>query len=313
MHLDDILRTKQLTKQYGAHFALDQVDLSVRRGSIYGFIGQNGAGKSTLMRIAAGLGFATSGSVELFGETSTDRVNAARSRLGITIESPALYPYLTAEENLEVQRRQLGIADKSVVRDALATVGLLAAGKKPAQSFSLGMKQRLDLAIALLGRPELLILDEPTNGLDPVSVVELRELLQKLNRERGMTILISSHILSELHLLATHYGIIHRGKLLEQLTAEELGAKCRHYLHIKVNDPLHAAEVIGRELMTTDFEMMPDGAIRLFHAVEHPSRVSGLLAAAGLAIEQFMPIGEPLESYYVRRIGGEAHAQLAVG
>lgn len=313
MHTDDVLRTKQLTKQYGAHVALDQVNLSVRKGSIYGFIGQNGAGKSTLMRIAVGLGFATSGSVELFGETDAGRVGAARSRLGITIERPALYPTLTAEENLEVQRRQLGIADKSVVREALATVGLLEAAKKPARSLSLGMQQRLDLAIALLGRPELLILDEPTNGLDPVSVVELRELLQKLNRERGMTILISSHILSELHLLATHYGIIHRGQLLEQLTAEELGAKCRHYLHIKVDDPLRAAEVIGRELMTDDFDMMPDGSIRLYRAGERPSRVSGLLAEAGLAIEQFMPVGEPLESYYVRRIGGEAHAQHAVG
>ncbi|WP_276354754.1 ATP-binding cassette domain-containing protein [Cohnella caldifontis] len=308
-----VMRTRGLTKRYGSQAALDQVDLSVRRGSIYGFIGQNGAGKTTLMRIVGGLTFPTSGTVELFGETDAGQVNEARARIGITIERPALFPAMTAAENLEVHRLQKGIADRSTVRDALDIVGLQDTGRKPAGQFSLGMKQRLDLAIALLGRPELLILDEPANGLDPVSVVELRELLRRLNRETGLTIVISSHILSELHLLATHYGIIHQGRLLEESTAEQLNARCRRYLHIKVDDPARAVELIGRELRTADFELLPDGSIRLYEAAERPGKWSAMLAAAGLEIEQFMPMGESLESYYVRRIGGETHAPIARG
>ncbi|GGD86883.1 ATP-binding cassette domain-containing protein [Paenibacillus nasutitermitis] len=304
-----VLRTNQLSKEYGEHSALDRVDLSIHKGSIYGFIGQNGAGKSTLMRIVTGLAFPTSGSIELFGESDAKRIVRARVRIGTTIESPALFPSMSAYENMEVQRLQKGIREKEAIYQTLEIVGLQGTGKKPAGDFSLGMKQRLDLAIALLGQPELLILDEPTNGLDPMSVMGLRELLKKLNRECGMTILISSHILSELHLLATHYGIIHQGKLLEQLTVEELNKKCRQYLHIKVNEPVHAAEVIGRELPAAEIEAMPDGIIRLFRYTEHPGKISSMLAAAGLEIEQFMPMGEHLESYFVRRIGGMGHDQ----
>lgn len=165
------------------------------------------------------------------------------------------------------------------------------------------MKQRLGLAIALLGDPEFLILDEPTNGLDPMGVVEMRELLKRLNRERGITILISSHILSELSLLASHYGIIHRGRLLEQLTAQELHGKCQQYVFIKVDDPNKATAVIQNELGTADFEVMPDGAIKLYSRIEQPSRISSALFSAGLEIEQFMPMGEDLESYFTKRIG----------
>ncbi|MBW7457126.1 ATP-binding cassette domain-containing protein, partial [Paenibacillus sepulcri] len=277
---DYVLRTNQLSKEYGGHNALDHVDLSIRRGSIYGFIGQNGAGKSTLMRIVTGLAFPTSGSIELFGKSGAQEIMGARSRIGTTIESPALFPFMTAYENMEVQRLQKGIRDKEAIEETLAMVGLQETGRKLAGDFSLGMKQRLDLAIALLGQPEFLILDEPTNGLDPMSVVELRGLLKRLNRESGITILISSHILSELHLLATHYGIIHQGKLLEQLTLKELSGKCRQYLHIKVDDSGRAAEVMRRELEGAEFKVMPDGIIRLFNPVEHPGKISSMLAAS---------------------------------
>lgn len=165
------------------------------------------------------------------------------------------------------------------------------------------MKQRLGLAIALLGDPEFIILDEPTNGLDPMGVIEMRELLKRLNRERGITILISSHILSELSLLASHYGIIHQGQLLEQLTAQELYGKCQQYVLIKVDNPDKATTVIQTELGTTDYEVMPDGAIKLYSAIEQPSKVSSVLFSAGLAIEQFMPMGEDLESFFTKRIG----------
>lgn len=304
---DYVLQTNQLSKTFKTSFALEKVNLSIRKGSIYGFIGQNGAGKSTLIRIAAGLAFPSAGSIELFGQSGERELVRARKRIGSIIESPALFPNMSAAENLEAQRLLRGIPGKACVARTLELVGLQDTGRKKAKNFSLGMKQRLGLAIALLSDPEFLILDEPTNGLDPMGVVEMRELLKRLNRERGITILISSHILSELYLLATHYGIIHHGRLLEQLTVQELNAKCQQYVHIKVNDPERAATVLQTGLGTAEFEVMPDGAIRLFRPVDRPGKISAALAAAGLEIEQFMPMGEDLESYFAKRIGGGGH------
>jgi ABC-2 type transport system ATP-binding protein len=301
-----VLQTRQLTKQYPKHTALTQVDLSIRKGSIYGFIGQNGAGKSTLMRIISGLAFPSSGSFELFGQSSASGIVQARKRMGVTIESPALLSHLTARGNMEVRRLQKGISDRASLDKLLNIVGLDRTGSKPVKEFSLGMKQRLGLAIALLGDPEFLILDEPTNGLDPVGVMELRQLLTKLNRDTGLTILISSHILSELHLLATHYGIIHQGKLLEQLTAGELNEKCRQYLHIKVDDSDRAVEVL-MDQTPAKINRMPDGSIRLYESTERPGAISSLLAASGLEIEQFMPVSEELERYFIQKIGGNSH------
>lgn len=303
-----VLRTHQLTKRYKNQTALDHADMTIRKGTIYGFIGQNGAGKSTLMKLVTGLAFPTSGTIELFGATGGSELVQARKRMGVSIESPALYPLLTAEENLEAHRLQQGIPGKESIKRTLELIGLSGTGRKKAKNFSLGMKQRLALGVALLGEPELLILDEPTNGLDPMGVVEMRELLTRLNKERGITILISSHILSELHLLATHYGIIHKGKLLEQLTSRELEEKCRQFIHIKVNLPERAAAILERELSTTAFEVTADGTIRLYAHLERPAQVSAALVAGGLALEQFMPMGEDLESYFASRIGGGAHA-----
>ncbi|QYR19518.1 ABC transporter ATP-binding protein [Paenibacillus sp. sptzw28] len=302
-----VLRTNNLSKKFKNSYALDKVNLSIRKGAIYGFIGQNGAGKSTLIRIATGLAFPTGGSIELFGESGAQELTLARKRIGSIIEGPALYPHMTAEDNLEAHRILKGIPGKECTRKTLALVGLEETGKKKAKNFSLGMKQRLGLAIALLGDPEFLILDEPTNGLDPMGVVEMRELLKRLNRQQGITILISSHILSELHLLASHYGIIHHGNLLEQLTSKELQEKCQQYLHIKVNNPGKAAAVIEHELATTDFEVMPESVIKLYKHLEQPGKVSAALSAAGLVIEQFMPMGEDLEGFFTKRIGGLHH------
>lgn len=302
-----VLQTNQLSKKFKGSAALDKVNLSIGKGSIYGFIGQNGAGKSTLMRIVTGLAFPSDGSIELFGASDERALTQARKRMGLIIESPSLFPHMTAAENLEVNRLLRGIPGKDCVARMLELVGLQGTGRKKVRNFSLGMKQRLGLAIALLGDPEFLILDEPTNGLDPMSVIEMRELLKQLNHERGITILISSHILSELHLLASHYGIIHHGKLLEQLTAQELNDKCQQYVYIKADNPDKAATVIQNELHTADFEVMPDGAIKLYGHMEHPGKVSSTLFSAGLEIEQFMPMGEDLESYFMKRIGGAGH------
>ncbi|MBK5446947.1 ABC transporter ATP-binding protein [Peribacillus sp. TH24] len=302
-----VLRTNNLSKKYKNQFALNKINLSIKKGSIYGIIGQNGAGKSTLIKISTGLAFPTKGTVELFGESNKFELIQARKRIGTIIESPALFPHMTAAENLEAHRLLKGIPGKECIKKTLSLVGLQDTGKKKAKNFSLGMKQRLGLAIALLGDPEFLILDEPINGLDPMGVVEIRELLKRLNRENGMTILISSHILSELHLLATHYGIIHEGELLEQLTVNELNERCQHFLHIKVDNPNKAATVIENELETTDFEVMPDGSIKLFKYLDAPGKVSTTLSTNGLVIEQFMPKGENLESYFTNRIGGVKH------
>lgn len=302
-----VLKTNQLSKTFKGHRALDKVNLSIRKGAIYGFIGQNGAGKSTLIRLVTGLAFPTGGSLELFGASEEKALIQARKRIGSIIESPALFPHMTASENLEANRILRGIPGKDCVPRMLKQVGLQGTGNKKAKNFSLGMKQRLGLAIALLGDPEFLILDEPTNGLDPMGVIEMRELLKTLNRELGITIMISSHILSELHLMASHYGIIHRGQLLEQLTADELNEKCQQYIYIQVNDPIKAAAVIQNELGTADFEVMQDGAIKLYSRIEKPSQLSSALFSAGLAVEKFMPMGEDLESYFTKRIGGSPH------
>jgi ABC-2 type transport system ATP-binding protein len=306
---DYVLRTNGLIKKYKDNLALDHVSLSIKKGSIYGFIGQNGAGKSTLIKIVTGLAFANAGSIELFGKNNNQELIQSRKRIGTIIEGPALIPHMTARENLEAHRLLKGIPGKACMEEILELVGLSDTGKKKAKNFSLGMKQRLGIALALLGDPEFLILDEPINGLDPMGVVEMRELLKKLNLEKEITILISSHILSELHLLATHYGIIHQGKLLEELTAKELNDKCQHYLHIKVNNPNHAARVLEEELATTNYEVFPDGTLKLFQFVDSPGKVSSLLSTRGLIIEQFMPMGEDLESYFINRIGGGKHGE----
>jgi len=214
-----VLQTKELVKEYDGVKAVDHVSIEVREGEIYGFIGENGAGKTTLMRIVCGLAAPTKGSMTLFG---SGNLVSQRHRIGCTIENPALYPAMTAMENMETQRLLLGIKDKSASARLLDLVNLGAAGKKKTKDFSLGMKQRLMISLALLGDPEFLVLDEPTNGLDPIGIKEMRNLFQNLNKERGLTILISSHILGELEKLATRFGIIRNGKMVSEFQAEEL-------------------------------------------------------------------------------------------
>ncbi|UJL46773.1 ATP-binding cassette domain-containing protein [Virgibacillus sp. NKC19-16] len=300
-----ILKTNNLTKQYRNDFALKDINMTIGKGEIYGFIGQNGAGKSTMLRIATGLAFPSSGSIELFGNNQS--FTQAQKRIGAIVEKPALFPNMTAYENLEVHRLQKGIPGKDCIKRALDLVGLNDTGKKKTKDFSLGMKQRLGLAICLLSSPEFLILDEPTNGLDPMGIIELRELLKRLNRETGLTVLISSHILSELHQLATNYGIIHKGRLLEQLTAEELDEKCKQHLRIKVDNPNMGATVLENDLSTTDYEVIADGMIKLYDYLDDIRTVSKALTANDLVIEHLSQNGDSLESYFSKLVGGADH------
>lgn len=297
-----ILRTNSLTKKYKNDFALKDVNVTIRRGEIYGLIGQNGAGKTTMLRLITGLAFPTNGSIELF---ESNRMIDAQKRMGAIIENPALFPNMTAYENLEVQRLQKGIPGKECIEKALDLVGLKDTGRKKVKNFSLGMKQRLGLALALLSDPEFIILDEPTNGLDPMGIVELRELLKKLNREKGLTVLISSHILSELYQLATKFGIIHRGQLMEELTAQQLDEKCRQYLRIKVDEPTKGVTILEERLATNDFEVLPDGTIKLYSYLNDVLFVSKTLTNHGLIIEHLSQNGDSLENYFTKLVGGE--------
>ena len=222
---EQVLTTQALTKRYGAHTAVDRVDLAVNRGEIYGLVGRNGAGKTTLIRMVTGQTLPTGGALALFGASGGKELSAARARTGVMVETPSFYPYLTARQNLEYYRIQRGIPGKNVVDQVLSEVDLADTGKKTFKNFSLGMKQRLGLALALMARPDFLLLDEPINGLDPEGIVEFRNLLLRLNQERQTTILISSHILSELANLATCYGFIDNGVMLEQISARGPGGE----------------------------------------------------------------------------------------
>jgi len=301
---DFILRTNNLTKQYKNFKANDGVSISIPKGAIYGLIGQNGAGKSTLIRLINGLAFPCSGIIELFRKRNKGDLIEARKKMGSMIERPALFPNMSAYDNLEAHRLLKGIPGKEVVSKLLEVVGLENTGKKKAKNFSLGMKQRLGLAIALLGDPEFLILDEPLNGLDPMGVVEIRELLKKLNQEYGITILLSSHVLGEMQLIATHYGIIHNGKLVEEITAKALEEKCQSYLNLKVDNTNLAVAVLENKLKTKAFEVMADGVIKLFNYVEKSGEVSGVLFSEGVVVQEVSKQGESLEDYFINKIGG---------
>lgn len=300
-----VFSAKNLCKQYSGNMALDHMNLEVRKGEIYGFIGENGAGKTTTIRMLTGLAKPTSGTIELFGKSSPKELQKVRKNIGCIIESPAIYLDMTAVQNLEIQRMQRGIKDKKCVYEVLETVDLTNTGKRKAKDFSLGMKQRLGLAIALLGEPEFLILDEPTNGLDPMGIVEMRNLLKRLNKEKNKTILISSHILSELHQMATCFGIIHKGKMMEQLTAKELDEKCKKHVNISVTDVSNAMFVLENKLHTQNFEVIKNDTIKLRDFTDCVEVVSNALFQGGVGIKDISVRGDDLETYFTNLIGGK--------
>ena len=251
-----VLKTYNLCKKYKDQMAVVNVSMTIRKGDIYGFIGQNGAGKTTLIRMITGLARRTSGEIELFGGSGEEALNKGREFIGSLIESPAFYKNMTARENLEVSRLVRNIPGKECIDEVLNLVGLKDTGKKKVKDFSLGMRQRLGIANALLGNPKLLILDEPINGLDPMGIIEIRELLKKINKEKDITILISSHILGELSEMATTYGIIANGKLIEEISSSELSQKCRQYIDLKVDDAKKAVILLERQFGITDYEVL---------------------------------------------------------
>ncbi|MBU3092533.1 ABC transporter ATP-binding protein [Clostridium sp. CM028] len=304
---DIILKTKKLTKKYGKDFAVNNVDLELKQGDIYGLVGKNGAGKTTILRMISGLSIPTSGEIELFNETSKAGLNNSRTKLGCMVETPSFFKYLSAKKNLEYYRLQRGVVEKECVDKAIKMVGLEDAGKKKFKNFSLGMKQRLGLALAIMTSPDLLILDEPTNGLDPTGIIELRELLLRFNRERNTTIIISSHILSELSQLANTYGFINKGEFVEQISAKNLEEKCRRHLLIKVDDTSKATVIIENKLESMEYEVLNRNEIRLYQHIDTPEIVSEALINNGIKLFSINNSGVNLEEYFVDLIGGNKH------
>lgn len=290
---------RKLTKFYKDFCALDHIDISVRQGEIYGLIGDNGAGKTTFLKLLAGQIFATEGEVFLFGQNGRRELEQQRTRVGTLIESAGFYPELSVEKNLEYFRIQKGIPGKGAVDEMLELVNLTAARKKAAKSLSLGMKQRLGLAIALLGSPELLLLDEPINGLDPSGIIEMRRLLLRLNQEKNITIILSSHILNELEQLATTYGFLQNGKLLEQVSGAQLHRRCADYIIVRVSDTQKYVICLEQKLHHMDYQIMPDDSIHILNPKENLDVYSRLAGEAGIAITQFMRCEKSLEEYYM--------------
>lgn len=301
---DIVVKTYNITKKYGNQLSNNNINITVRKGDIYGLIGKNGAGKTTLIRLITGLANKTSGELQLFGESSEAELNNKRTMIGSLIETPAFYPNMTAKENLEYSRIVRDIPGKECVDEALKLVGLDDVGKKKFKNFSLGMKQRLGIANALLGNPRLLILDEPINGLDPVGIVEIRELIKKLNKEKDMTVIISSHILGELSELATCYGIISEGKLIEELTGEDLNEKCKQYIELSVDDKEKAVALIENSLNIRDYKVLENNTIKIFSNLDQIGLINSTLATKGVVVQSIGLKGENLEEYFMSVIGG---------
>ena len=294
--MEYILKTEKLTKIYGGVKAVNEVSMSVRKGDIYGFIGKNGAGKTTFMKMISGLAAPTAGSMELFGKSDLEQ---ARKRIGTLIENPGVYPNMTAEENLEIVRRNLGIPERAATREMLEFVGLDSAGKKKVKNFSMGMKQRLGLAVFPIRNPDFLVLDEPINGLDPAGIKEVRELLLKLNREKQITILISSHILGELSKVATRYGIIRDGVLMEEFGAKELEERCRKCQKITVNDVGLAASILEKKLSISYYDVLEGNVLRIFERIENAAQINRDLITGGVEITESCLSGLDLEGYFM--------------
>ena len=304
--MEYVLETTGLTKRYRGFTALNGLTMRIPKGAIYGFVGRNGAGKTTLIRLICGLQEPTDGSYTLYGVKNTEAgIIRSRRRMGAVVESPAIYLDMTAQENIRQQYRVLGLPSDDGIDALLHLVGLGDTGKKRAKHFSLGMRQRLGIAIALSGNPDFLVLDEPVNGLDPQGIIEMRELILKLNREHGITVLISSHILDELSRLATHYGFLDGGRMVKEMSAEELEMRCRKCVRIEVSDTKALSRVLDG--MRVEYRITDDTHADVYAEIPVTELVSAL-ADENCIVKSLTEQDESLESFYMNLVGGERHA-----
>lgn len=304
--MEYVLRTNALTKAYGKHRALDGCSMNIPKGAIYGFVGKNGAGKTTLIRLVCGLQIPTEGEYSIYGISCREKeIVKARRRIGAVVEAPSIYAELTAEDNLKEQYHILGLPSFHGIGDILRLVGLEDTGRKKAKNFSLGMRQRLGIAVALAGDPDFLILDEPVNGLDPQGIIEIRELILKLHREREITVLISSHILDELSKLATHFGFIDKGRMVREISAVEMEASCRKCVHLLVSDTKILSRVL--EKMGLEYTVLSEREADIFGEVNVTDLVLQL-SGQHCEVRSVQERDESLENYYIELVGGERDA-----
>lgn len=304
--MEYVLKTNALKKSYGHYKALNGLTMSVPKGEVYGLVGKNGAGKTTLIRLICGLQKPTGGEYSIYGINNKQKeIIKARRRIGAVVETPSIYLDMTAEDNLRVQYRVLGLPSFEGIEDVLKMVGLENTGRKKVKDFSLGMRQRLGIAVAIVDDPDFLILDEPINGLDPQGIVEMREIILKLNREYGITVLISSHILDELSRLATYFGFIDNGRMVKEISASELEAACRKCMHLVVSDVKALSKVLDEIGM--DYTILSDTEADVFGEISITKLVSKL-SAENCEVLSMQERDENLENYYINLVGGVSNA-----
>lgn len=306
---NEVLKTQNLSKKYNSSFAVKDCSITIKQGQIYGLVGKNGAGKTTLMRLICGQSKQTSGNLYLFGNNSKKSLVESRTRIGCMIETPSFYPDLSAKKNLMIYSMKKGIPIDNRIDEILEFVGLSYVKEKPFSKFSLGMKERLGIALALLGNPEFLVLDEPTNGLDPVGIAEIRNLILRLNEEKNITVLLSSHILKEMSMVATYYGFIDKGKIIKELSREELMEKCREALLIEVNNPQSACVILEQFCNCKNYQIINERLIKCYDNVEHPEQINQELVENGLSVYSISSMGKNLEDYFIELLEeGEGNA-----
>lgn len=303
-----IIETRHLTKQYGTQKSVSDLNIHVKKGRVYGLLGRNGAGKTTTMKMLLGLTEPTSGEIELWGKPLRGNEKEVLPRIGSLIESPGFYPNLTATENLRIFAALRGVPSRNAVKDALDLVGLPYRDKKLFSQYSLGMKQRLAIALAVMHDPELFILDEPTNGLDPIGIAEIRTFIRRLCDEGGKTVLLSSHILSEISLMADDIGIIDHGVLLEEESLSALESKNGRFIHLGISDAAQAARLLETVLHTGQFRIDDDKSIRIFDTSLSLSLLSETMVKGGVALYDLHLCENTLEDYFRRVTGGEGIA-----
>lgn len=295
-----VVQTKQLSKSYGMKYALQNVDLTIHEGDIFGIVGKNGAGKTTLMKVILGITQPTGGDVSLFGIPNLFK---QRQRIGALIETPAFFPYMTAEQNLEYFRIQRGIVEKDSVTEVLRLTGLTDERKKPFRAFSMGMKQRLGIALALMGEPDLLLLDEPTNGIDPEGIVQIRQLLLKLNQERHITILISSHILSELSHVSNRFAIMDQGLIIDTITREELQDNTRTAVRLRTDAPERVVVLLEEQFGIHDYAVENKRDVLLYQDFDRVPDIVRAMVLSDIRVYAVQKQDAELEEYFLQQIG----------
>ncbi len=303
--MEYVLATENLSKKYKHGYALSGLSMHVPKGAVYGLVGRNGAGKTTVIRLISGLQTPSSGEYTLFGRTGTEReIGKSRRRMGVMFETPSVYLHMTAEENLRQQYRVLGLPSFDGITELLKMVGLSETGKKKVKHFSMGMRQRLSIAIALCGDPDFLILDEPLNGLDPQGIVQIRELILKLNREKQVTVFISGHILEELSKIATHYGFVDKGRMVKVISAKELEASCKKCITAEVSNVKVLARILdGKGL---EYTVLSETVAEIFDEISITELVH-LLEAEGCELYRVSEREATLEYYYISLVGGKEY------